>query len=87
LFLKIVHKLNALFLFFDPALVLVEAVRTMPATILAAIAAFEKVLFGEDNITLVGIIKIIRLQVLLVGKACLFAHLSKDKKSFSMKGL
>jgi hypothetical protein len=38
----------------------------MPASILAAISSFQKVFFGENDIALIRVIKIIRLQVLLI---------------------
>jgi hypothetical protein len=48
---------------FDATAFFIEAVGTMPAPVLAAIAATQQILFGENNIAFVGFVKIARLQL------------------------
>ena len=55
----------------------------MTTAILATISTFQKVLFRENDITLIRIIKIIRFKIFLIRKTRLIAHKTKIRKALS----
>lgn len=70
--------------FLDPPRLLVESIRAMLATVLAAISAFQQVLFGKDNEAFLGVVKVLGVQFGSTEIIVHLVHVCKVNKNASL---
>lgn len=76
---QLADLLNAFFI--DSPRLSVETVRTMLATVLAAIPSLQQILFGKDNVALFGIVKVLRVKFRSSEIIVHLAHVCKVNKN------